>query len=234
MEIHLEHGPAEELKVDLLALGVRPECASCRPLERLDALMNGAVKRELELRGFDGRASAQVSLPTYGAIRPRNLLLYGMGAAPEDESFRLLAAAAIAGARAIRGRSAAIAAESGTDAGQRPQALAEGAALAAYRFGRFKSGSDEVPLVELVVVSAGADAGGARAIEAGRRMAAATNFARDLINTPADEATPEFLANTALDIARCDAIECEVYDRGGIESLGMGAMLGVAKASPRE
>ena len=136
MEIHLQHGAAEELEVDLLALGVRPEGASCRPLERLDALINGAVKRELELRGFDGRANTQVSLPTYGAIRPRNLLLYGMGAEPEDESFRLLAAATIAGTRAIRGRSAAIAAESGADAGQRLQALAEGAALAAYRFGR--------------------------------------------------------------------------------------------------
>ena len=51
---------------------------------------------------------------------------------------------------------------------------------------------------------------------------------------PADEATPEFLANAALDIARRDAIECEIYDRGGIERLAMGAMLGVAKASPRE
>ncbi len=234
MQIQLTDELAADLEVDLLALGVRPEQAYDAPLQRLDALMNGAVKRELELRGFEGRASAQVSLPTYGAIGPRNLLLYGMGPEPEGESFRLLAAAAIAGTRAVRGRSAAVAAEGGADADLRLQALAEGAALAAYRFGRFKSSSDEVALDNLVLVSAEANSGPARAIEAGRRMAAATNFARDLINTPADEATPEFLANTALDIARRDALECEVYDRGGIERLRMGAMLGVAKASPRE
>lgn len=103
MEINLKHGPAEELEVDLLTMGVRPgEAAPCPPLERLDALTHGAVKRELKLRGFDGRANVQVSLPTYGAIRPRNLLLYGLGLEPEDESFRLMAAAAIAGARDSR------------------------------------------------------------------------------------------------------------------------------------
>jgi len=233
MEIHLKHGAAEELEVDLLALGVRPGIASCRPLERLDALTNCAVKRELELRGFDGRASVQVSLPTYGAIRPRNLLLYGLGAEPNDESFRLMAAAAISGARAIRGRTAAIMIDAG-DADSRLHALAEGGLLAAYRFGRFKSNSDDFALAELAIVSAEADAAASRAIEAGRRMAAATNFARDLINTPADEATPEFLADAALDIARRDMLECEVFDRAGLERLKMGAILGVAKASPRE
>lgn len=79
MQIQLTDELAADLEVDLLALGVRPEQAYDAPLQRLDALMNGAVKRELELRGFEGRASAQVSLPTYGAIGPRNLLLYGMG-----------------------------------------------------------------------------------------------------------------------------------------------------------
>ena len=82
MQIQLTDELAADLEVDLLALGVRPEQAYDAPLQRLDALMNGAVKRELELRGFEGRASAQVSLPTYGAIGPRNLLLYGMGASP--------------------------------------------------------------------------------------------------------------------------------------------------------
>ena len=102
MELHVKHGSAEQLDVELLALGVRSENAPCEPLDRFDALMNGAVKRELERRGFDGRANSQVSLPTYGAIRPRNLLLYGLGSEPEDHSARLLGAAAIAGARDSR------------------------------------------------------------------------------------------------------------------------------------
>ncbi len=235
MEIRLTNQAAEDLDADLLALGVRQERINDAPaLQRLDAAMNGAVRRELELRGFDGRAGVQVTLPTYGAIRPRNLLLYGIGREPDADSFRLIAAAAIAGVRAIRGRSAAIAADSGPDAGPKLQAIAEGATLAAYRFGRFKSNGDEVAISDLAIVSAETDSDRTRAIDTGRRMAAATNFARDLINTPADEATPEFLADAAADIARRDTLECEIYDRGGIERLGMGALLGVAKASPRE
>jgi leucyl aminopeptidase len=65
-------------------------------------------------------------------------------------------------------------------------------------------------------------------------MALATNFARDLINTPAEDATPEFLAEKASALARNCGMECEIHDQRGIEQLKMGALLGVAKASPRE
>ncbi|HTY56288.1 MAG TPA: leucyl aminopeptidase [Candidatus Binataceae bacterium] len=234
MELQLKHGSTEDLELDLLTLGVRPDGITCRPLERLDKLTDGAVRRELERRGFDGRANSQVMLPSYGANPARNVLLYGLGAKPDHDVFRLLAAATVAGARTIRGRSAAILLDEGVDANSKLQALAEGAALAAYRFGRFKSSNDEIALNELTIANGDDDSAAERAIEAGRRMAVATNFARDLINLPADEATPEFLARTAFDIARRDTLECEVYDRAGIEELKMGALLGVAKASPRE
>ena len=133
MEILLTDKAAEELEVDLLAVGVRPDAAYGRPGERLDELTHGAIRRELDARGFDARAGAQVSLPTYGAIRPRNLLLYGLGRGESaDEGFRLLAAAAIADARAIHGHIAAIALDDGPVAGTTLTALAEGAELAAY------------------------------------------------------------------------------------------------------
>ncbi len=236
MEILVTNQTAEEIEVDLLVVGVRPDAAYGRSVERLDELTHGAIRRELDARGFDAGAGAQVSLPTYGAIRPRNLLLYGLGRGePADEGlFRLMAAAAIAGARAIRGRTAAIALDDRPVAGTTPAAIAEGAELAAYRFGRFKSRIDDAELSRLLIVTAGSGADSARQIEGGRRMAAATNLARDLINTPADEATPAFLADTAASIATRDAMECEIHDRAGIERLGMGALLGVAKASSRE
>src|SRR3989304_1919084 len=118
MEILLTDKAAEEIEVDLLAVGVRPDAAYGRPGERLDELTHGAIRRELDARGFDARAGAQGRLPTYGAIRPRNLLLYGLGRGePADEGFRLLAAAAIADARAIHGHIAAVARGDGPAAG---------------------------------------------------------------------------------------------------------------------
>jgi leucyl aminopeptidase len=233
MELHVKHGPAEQLDVELLALGVRSGGRSSEPLDRFDALMNGGAKRELERRGFDGRSNSQIILPTYGAIRPRNLLLYGLGDEPDDDNARMLGAGAIAGARAIRAKSVAVLADEG-GADSWLHALAEGAFLAAYRFTEFKSISEDNAPNELLIVSGEGGAAGGPAIEAGRRMAAATNFARDLINTPADQATPDFIADAAARVARRDSLECEIFDRVGIEGLRMGALLGVAKASPRE
>lgn len=60
----------------------------------------------------------------------------------------------------------------------------------------------------------------------------ATRLARDLVNEQSAIVTPAYLANLALDIAKGKSdISCKVYDRDEIEKMGMGAFLGVARAS---
>jgi leucyl aminopeptidase len=58
----------------------------------------------------------------------------------------------------------------------------------------------------------------------------AVNFARDLINTPANDMTPAILAKTARGIAK-GKVSLQVLDRKDAERAGMGAYLSVARGS---
>lgn len=55
--------------------------------------------------------------------------------------------------------------------------------------------------------------------------------ARNLINAPSNEITPERLAREAKQIAETCDLKCTVIDQGEAEKLGMGAFVGVAKGS---
>ncbi len=232
-EFNLKLDPPELTDADLLAIGVKPGALNTGPVQLLDGTFKGEVLKEVTRRGFDGRAGSSIVLPAYGAIAARNLLLFGLGREDDAQKFRLLGEAAVQTANNLRARTVALTAQG--LGGQQIAAIVEGVELSAYRFGQYKgaSSSSEVSLrMAMVVPGAGADE--SRAMEDGRRMAAATNFARDLINTPADDATPGFLADRASVIARENGLSCEIHDRRGIERLKMGALLGVARASPRE
>ncbi len=232
-EFALHPGPAERSEADLLAIGVEQGKVDCAPLKALDAALQGEPSRELARRRFDGRAGAQMVLPTYGALPCHNVLLFGLGKAPDAQSYRLLGEAAIRGAKTVGARRVVV---SGPvcDAAQ-TGAIAEGVELSAYRFEEYKGSSDaDSKSLRVAIAVQRAEANELGALEDGRRFAIAANFARDLINTPADDATPEFLAQTARKLARENGIECEIRDRQAIEKMRMGALLGVARASPRE
>jgi|SRR5579885_3034573 leucyl aminopeptidase len=232
-EFNLQTVPAARADADLVVFGLRQGQVDCEALKAVDQVLKGEATKEIARRGFDGREGAEMVLPTYGSIAARNVLLFGLGSQPQAHRFRLLGQAAIQNARHLRAGSVAISAHA-VDARQ-IGAVAEGIELSAYRFRQYKGTADDAESrlqVAILADEGGADKG--RAMEDGRRMAAATNFARDLINTPAEDATPEFLADRARWLAKENALECEVHDRRGIEELRMGALLGVAKASPRE
>ena len=233
VDFNLQPGAAEHAEVDLLALGIKQGMVDCETVKNFDLALKGEAAKEITRRGFNGRVGAEMVLPTYGAIAARNILLFGLGSEPQAQAFRLLGEAGLKAAQSVRARNVAIGAQG--LAAQQISAIAEGVELSAYHFTQYRSGDDSAdsPL-RIAIVGHSGHAEEARAIEEGRRMAAATNFARDLINIPADDATPEFLAEQARTLAGQNGLECEVHDRRGIERLKMGALLGVAKASPRE
>jgi leucyl aminopeptidase len=66
----------------------------------------------------------------------------------------------------------------------------------------------------------------------GQIVAEATCLARDLVNRPANYATPTDLADVALEIAgEFEHMRCQVLDEEDAAGLGMGAFLGVAQGS---
>ena len=110
------------------------------------------------------------------------------------------------------------------------QAAAEGALLAAYRFGRYKKDAGEAVLGSVTLVAKG----GKRvrdAVDRGVLVANAVTFARDLINTPAGDLTPALFADRAVEVATAAGLGVEVIDEKQAAKLGLGGLVGVGKGS---
>lgn len=108
-------------------------------------------------------------------------------------------------------------------------AVGEGAALASYRFDRFKSEGRNGPAR---IALSGLDE---QALTEGARRAGviadAVYLARDLVNTPAGSLTPRDFAEIAGEVAGRSGIEIAVLDEMTIEGERLGGLLGVAAGS---
>ena len=119
------------------------------------------------------------------------------------------------------------------DASEAVQAAAEGLALGAYRFVRFKTKDDHKPLAKVTVL--GARNGDLKAgREAARRagvVAEAVAWARDLVNTPAGDLPPAELAREAQRMAKAEGLTCKVWTEADLKKRGFGGILGVGQGS---
>jgi leucyl aminopeptidase len=110
----------------------------------------------------------------------------------------------------------------------------EGTVLGAYRFDRYKAkNGDDAPVMDRLCISDHDDR--ATAIAAAAIVAHATNAARDLQNTPANDMTPTALAEYAQQLAgEVQGLTCEVLGRDEIVERGMGCFAAVAQGSYAE
>ena len=115
------------------------------------------------------------------------------------------------------------------------QAAAEGLLLGSYRFDRYRTTAKDLPkpLREVTVLGgARADAKAARAaLERGRIVAEAVNWARDLVNTPAGDMPPAQIAREAQKMAREVGLPCKVWSEAELKKGGFGGILGVGAGS---
>jgi leucyl aminopeptidase len=105
-------------------------------------------------------------------------------------------------------------------------------ALCGYRFERFRSEPDNGRLEAVAVVPpAGAegDYHGAAGIAA--KVAAAVAYARDLANTPGNEATPAWMEERARELAASHGLGIAVLDAAELSRRGMGGLLAVGAGS---
>jgi leucyl aminopeptidase len=111
----------------------------------------------------------------------------------------------------------------------------EGTVLGAYRFERYKAraADDEPRGFGLLCISDHDDR--AKAVAAAAIVAHATNAARDLQNTPANDMTPQALTARAQELAGSEqGVSCEVLGRDGIVAAGMGCFAAVAQGTYAE
>src|SRR5262249_22148149 len=96
---------------------------------------------------------------------------------------------------------------------------------------RYQTGNNK-KCADAFMVAAPSEAPGLdEAVSRGRILAESQNFARELANEPANKLTPLKIAEAARKLAGEFSLGCEVLERSQMESMGMGALLGVAQGS---
>jgi len=186
-----------------------------------------------------GAEAAKGGFKKLSLLRPDSfppVLIVGLGDRHDLDLERVRVAAAVAAKEAgrLEARSIAWAMPDGIDSVLAADPLVTGTVLAAYRFDRFKSGDgDDSPRLESLVLLAPAEF--APIVEGARVAAEAQNRARDLQHTPANVATPAFLAERAQEIAAgSDALSVDVFGLAELEAMGMGGLIAVGQGSAEE
>lgn len=194
----------------------------------------------LKDNGIKGKLGDTLTVPSFARVPAATVLLVGLGPLAEAGPDKIRRATGKVAGRAARYRRVATTLPQATKGSweEGVQAFVEGLLLGSYRFDRYKGDSVEEdgdrPRLERVVVLGPArwDKRSAQAaIERGEVFAEATMWARDLVNMPAQDATPEFLAAEARKMAREVGLEFKVWSAAELKRGGFGGILGVGRGS---
>ncbi|WP_224368292.1 leucyl aminopeptidase [Hyalangium versicolor] len=213
-------------------------------LASADKALEGKLRAAAAQEGFKGKADQSLVLHTMGKLASERVMLLGLGARAKftPEVLRLAAGRAAKTAQKLKLTELTFIVPDTAPAPVAARVIVEGLMLGVYKFDRYKtSGNKEdkkAPGLNTVrlVLPEGASQGQELedAVELGRQVAQATNWARDLVNEPPNVVDPDRLAAAAQEVAKAAGLKATIGGRREIERLKMGMFLGVAQGSAHE
>lgn len=236
MKISLSTEAPHRAKADLLAIGIRAgQLHKDHVFQELDQATGGALATVAALEEFSGKAGDTVKVAVRGLGAPL-VLVVGLGDAPGERDARVLAVRA-AQAASSYGSVAVVLPEGLGDRARGVRLAAEGLLTGAYRFTRYLTG-DRLPKRRLgtarILVAPGEDRALRDAVRRGIVVGECVNLARNLVNTPPNDLTPTALADAARAHGEDAGLSVKVWDKKGIEKLGMHLFLAVNRGSAEE
>jgi len=240
MKITCQIGKTEKVKTDALILFAFQERKLPRSLIPVDRAARGQISKLLKSGDFSGKeGEVAVSYPE-GKIPARRILVAGLGKKSEVnlETCRHSAGKALCRARDLGARECHLLLPempAGVGSGPLAQALTEGGLIALYQYEEYKTEKTKKQILKVTFLARS---------EAERRLINSTvtksqiivdsvNFARDLVNGPANKVTPEFLAGEARRLAREERLKLKIFGPAEIKKMGMGGLGAVSVGSTR-
>jgi leucyl aminopeptidase len=219
----------------LLVLALPSGAALTPALTAVDAALGGSLKRSLDRRDFRG-ARDELLVLAGGAKGPQRVLLVGMGKpAIMVAALRRAASVASRHARKIGASSLAWFADEQSDAAI--EAVTVGLTMGFWEYTTTKSAPPEderkAPL-ESAQIFVADDKGAIAAVQRGSAIGEGINLARQLGMLPGNICTPDYLANTARDIAKRRGMSVTVLGRKEMQAEKMGSFLAVAQGTPQD
>ncbi|MDP9340879.1 MAG: leucyl aminopeptidase [Actinomycetota bacterium] len=190
--------------------------------------------------GVRGRLGEALTVPTLGKLPAKTVLLVGLGPKAEATTDTLRRAMGRVARRVVRFATAATtfpqaAGRSATDS---VQATVEGLLLGSYRFTRYKTREDEEsgePSALATVTVLGPARWDAKEVKEGFRrgeiVSESVAWARDMVNAPAIDATPDHLAQEAEQMAAEVGLQFKVWTEQDLADGGFGGVIGVGQGS---
>jgi len=206
-------------------------------LQAVDAATGGALGRALTRRDFRGGRDETLHLAGAGAERGvQRVLLVGMGPAT-DRALAIRRAGAIAGRAANKAGVGRLAFFAGALSMTEVEAAGLGLIAGSWDFKEFKTPSapdeERATLTEATILAADATARDA-GVQSARAIGEGHSLARRLGMLPGNVCTPEYLADTARDIAKRLGMQTTVLNREAMAREKMGSFLSVAQGTTQE
>lgn len=203
----------------------------------VDRLLEGLIEERCADGEFKGNLGETMTIHPMGRLPIKRVVVVGLGTQESitTQSIRRASAIASRQLQSTGARSIVLALQwksANYDDGLDTEAQIEGALLGLYTFRHYQRSDGDGKGIKLTLLTdAEHKAEAEQAIQKARIMAEATNFARDLVNEPANVLTPTEMANRASTMAQQYHLECEIFDKAKMEELGMGGLLAVTQGS---
>lgn len=229
-------------KTECLIIG-RFEGRSENPIiKELDAALGGVILSAIKSGDFKGKFGQTSLFYSSGQLSAERVFLVGLGSRREFnlEKLREVSGSSAAemkkiGARVISTTLPQVIEGLIPDA-EIGQAIAEGGLLGTYSFDDYRTEKKDVQKdIKIFNIVLPLKYKGVRKIEdginKGQIISQSVLFARELVCSPGNLATPSFIAQKSLETAKEADIKASIIDRDEMETLGMGGLLAVAKGS---
>src|SRR3989338_8372844 len=204
-------------------------------LKKFDGELGSLISSYIKNNGFKGEKGEAKSI--YANKNVKNIVLIGLG--EQDKfNFDVLSAAIADASKRLRDNAAesfSIYLDSfsnGFNDGELAEKIALSALMGLYKFTDYKT-KDKEKIKEIRQITIVTNSGNnfENEINSASVVADAVSKTRDLVNTPPNIATPEYIADYAKELAKRSNLKCAVFDEKQIEKMKMGCFLGVAQGS---
>ena len=205
-------------------------------LKKLDKDFNNIISSCIKNNDFNGEKGEAKSV--YLNKNFKNIVLAGLGE-EEKYSFDVLSSTIADVSKRLRDNSTesfSIHLESFKNSKFNDEETVEKIILSAlmglYKFTEYKTkDKDKIKNIKEITIITNSDKKFDNQIKYASVVADAVNKTRDLVNTPPNVATPEYVANYARELARKAGLKCAVFDEKQIAKMKMGCFIGVAQGS---
>jgi len=234
LAVSINSGSPAEVGTSLLVIAL-PENPTIAGIAGLDSAAQGSLSRSIEMKDFRGARDETLHLTGF-AKGPRRLLLVGMGTV-SDRRASMRRAATLAARNAQRLGVGEMVWYSGQITPEETEAITIGLIAGCWEYPDLKSPppeSERKKSLEKASILTNNTDDTRRALAVGQAIGSGQSLARRLAMMPGNLCTPDYLVQTATEIAKRYDMDITVLGRREMEAEKMGSFLAVAQGTSQD